>query len=153
MSGEIILDMLEALRDGVIAAPGVVAIIDQWKGETAVFTRRPLPDDAPDFCVLVNPAAAITDADALSRLRPIVVHDIAVYGRKGAPGSAEDQTRDVERVAGYLQLHFHRNRFSVQPDGFSVIDVRASGPVPAPVDDEGTVGRIISVTVRLRRAL
>jgi hypothetical protein len=152
MNGEIILDMLAAFRDAVMAESTVAGLLETWQGEPAVFTRRPLPADAPDLCVLINPAAATTDADGLTSRRPIVTHDIAIYGRKGMPGSAEDQTRAVERIAGLLQLHFHRNRFSVQPDGFSVIGVRVGGPMPAPVDDEQTVGRIISVTVRLRRA-
>lgn len=151
MSGEIVLDMLSALRDSVITAAG--GELEAWNGEPAVFTRRPVPDDAPDLLALINPPAAISEADGLTSLRPIPTHDIAIYGRKGAPGSPEDQTRAVERIAGLLQLHFHRNRFSVQPDGFSVIGVEVRGPMPAPVDDDATVGQIISVTVRLRRVL
>jgi hypothetical protein len=77
--------------------------------------------------------------------------DLAVYGRKGKPGTAQDQTRVVERLGFRLRTHFHRQKFSVQPEGFSVIDVRAGGPVPAPTDDDQTIGRLVSLIVRLRR--
>lgn len=144
-------DLLPALRDGVIAAPGVAALLAQWNSEPAVFTRRPVPQDASDPMVLINPPLALTDADGLTSDRPIAQHDIVIYGQKGAPGSSGDQTRDVEMAAFLLRDHFHRNRFSVQPSGFHVIDVRATGPVAAPVDDEETVARLVSLTVRLRR--
>lgn len=144
-------ELLPALRNAVMACPEATAELSQWAGEPAVFTRRPVPQGAVDPMVLINPPASVTDMDGLTSDRPIYTHDIAVYGVKGAPGSSEDQTRAVERTATALRRHFHRNRFSVQPEGFSVIDVRVSGPVPAPVDDDATVGRLITVVVRLRR--
>lgn len=146
------IDLFEPLRDSVmelITADNLK--IGDWKGEPAVFTRRPLPDDAPDLCVLINPPAGVTDFDALNSQRPIVVHDIGVYGRKAAPGSTDDQTREVEKFGFALRSHFHRNRFSVRPDGIHVIDVQARGPYPAPTDDEAEVGRMVTLTIRLRR--
>jgi hypothetical protein len=125
--------------------------LQQWKGEPAIFTRRPVPSDAPDLIILINPPASISDADGLTSDRPIVSIDVAVYGRKGEPQSAEDQTREVERLGFRIRTHFHRQKFSVQPEGFSVIDVRAGGPVPAPTDDDQTIGRLVPLVVRLRR--
>jgi hypothetical protein len=143
------LDLLPALRDSVIAAVG--PSLQEWRGEPAVFTRRPVPDDAPTLIVIVNPPASISDADGLTSDRPIVQHDIAVYGDKGAAGSEQDQTRQVDVIAFALRDHFHRQKFSVQPSGFYAIDVQARGPIPAPVDDDQTVGRIVTLTIRLRR--
>jgi hypothetical protein len=144
-------DLLPALRSAVLEIGAVTAELPQWGGEPAVFTRRPVPADAEDLLVLINPATSITDQDGLTSVRPVVAHDIAVYGRKGAPGAPEDQTRVVDRIAFALREHFHRNRFSVQLAGFQVIDVRVTGPVPAPTDDDETVGRLVSLMVRLRR--
>lgn len=145
------LDLLPELRDAVIGIDAVRTELTEWKGEPAVFTRRPIPEDAREVYCLINPPTDVGDFDALNSQRPIVVLDIAVYGRKGAPGSDEDQTRAVERVGFQLRGHFHRNRFSFQPTGFSVISVQVRGPFPAPTDDEQTVGRIVSLTIRLRR--
>lgn len=146
------LDLLPNLRSSVVGVPEITEELGDWKGEPAVFTRRPVPDDAPMPMIIINPPSSIGDQDGLNSDRPVVTYDLAVYGNKGAPGAPEDQTRAVERAAYALRTVFHRNRFSVQPSGFYVIDVVARGPVPAPTDDEQTVGRVVSLTIRLRRA-
>jgi hypothetical protein len=143
------LDLLPALRDSVIDAIGTS--LPQWRGEPAVFTRRPIPEDAPSIVAIVNPPVSIGDADGLTSDRPIVVHDIAIYGDKGTPGTPQDDTRAVDAMAFQIRDHFHRQKFSVQPVGFYAIDVQARGPIPAPVDDDATVGRIVTLTIRLRR--
>lgn len=145
------LDLAPALRDALIDATDISSQLSEWRGEPAVFTRRPVPADAVfPFCI-VNPDSFITDQDGLTSPRPVVGRDIAFYGRKGPPGDASDQTRIVEAMAYLARDLFHREKFSVQPTGFSVIDVVATGPVPAPVDDEATIGRLVSLTIRLRR--
>jgi len=148
--------MFKALRASIIDGDPVRSIdtaehLGEWKGEPAVFTRRPVPQDAIDPIVIINPPIAITDEDALVSRRPVWTGTVAVYGRKGAPGSPEDQTREVEQTADRIFELFHRERFSLSLDGFSVIDVRASGPVPGPTDDDKQVARIVSLRIRLRR--
>jgi hypothetical protein len=145
------LDLLGALRDAIMSNADITALLDQWKGEPAIFTRRPFPSDAPDLAIGISAPASISDADGLTSDRPIVTHDIAVYGRRGQPGVASDQTRTVEAIGFMIREQFHRKKFSMQPTGFYVIDVLARGPMIAPVDDEQTVGRLVSLTVRLRR--
>lgn len=145
------LDLLPVLRDAVMACADAVAEIGEWRGEPAVFTRRPEPDDAPSKTCIINPPVAIAEEDTLRSDNPVVTHTIAFYGAKAAPGAPGDETRDIERAAFALRDHLHRKRFAVQPSGFHVIDIRVSGPVPAPVDDDQTVARMLSVTVRLNR--
>ena len=145
------LDLGPPLRDSLMANPEITTALSQWKGEPAIFTRRPVPADAGDPIIIINPPFSIGDADALTSDRPIWEGDIAVYGRKGAPGTPEDQTREVDLIGHRIRDHFHRQRFSVRPEGFSVIDVRAGGPVPAPTDDDQTIGRLVTLIVRLRR--
>lgn len=145
------LNLKPALRTAVMGVSDCVSRLAQWKGEPAVFTRRPVPDDAELPLVIISKPTSVTDQDGLSSDRPVVTHQLAVYGRKGAAGSADDDTRDVEEAAFALRQHFHSNRFSLVPTGYDVIDVRVSGPVDAPVDDDNMVGAVISVTARLRR--
>lgn len=144
-------EMLPALRSGIIAVPGLPVLLSEWKGEPAVFTRRPVPAEAEPIYIMVGSDVIGDNADGLNSDRPIVTHDIGVYGRKGAAGDSSDQTRLVDQIAGMLRVNFHRQRFSVQPAGFHVIGIVARGPFPAPVDDDSTVGRILSLTVSLRR--
>lgn len=145
------LDMGPPLRTALRADDGISSKLGQWNGEPAIFTRRPVPDNATDPMIIVNPDAALGNADTLNGDRPIVVRDIAIYGTKAAPGDPADQTRVVEWLGFAVRTLFNRKKFSVRPEGYSVIDVIAAGPIPAPVDDEVTVGRLVSLTIRLSR--
>lgn len=145
------LDLGPPLRKALIAADGIGGELGKWCEEPAVFTRRPVPDDAPDLLIIVNPNAALGNEDAINSERPVVVRDIAIYGKKGEPGTSSDQTWIVDALGYRVRELFHSKKFSVSPEGYSVIDVVAAGPVPAPVDDDETVGRLVSLTIRLRK--
>ncbi len=132
-------------------AASIVALLGEWQGEACVFAYRPIPDDAPDPVIIINAPAAISDGDGLTSDRPVVELDIATYGTRGQIGGSSDQTVAVEAIGFALRQLFHRQKFSVQPEGYSVIEIVASGPFPAPVDDDGEVGRLVSLTIRLRR--
>lgn len=145
------IDCKAAVRATLIGDPEMAAGLSAWSGDPSVFTRRPIPQDVTQPFTIVNSPSSITDEDGLTSDRPVVMLDVATYGRKSAPGSADDQTRLVERLGARVRELFHRNRFSVSPTGFSTIDVRAAGPIDAPVDDDVTVGRLVTLTIRLRR--
>lgn len=146
------LDLKPAFRDAVMDNASITALLAEWKGEPAVFTRRPVPDDAAYPCAIVGNPVSVTDQDGLTSDRPVVQSDIAFYGHKGTPGSTNDQTRSVETMAFAAREHFHRNRFSLQPSGYSVVDIVVAGPIPAPTSDETKFGMLISVTTRLKGA-
>jgi hypothetical protein len=132
-------------------ATAIVEQLGEYQGEPSVFAFRPVPEEAADPIILINPDAAIGDGDGLNSPRPIVQRDIIIYGRKGPPGDESDQSPIVEALGYQVRELFHRQKFAVQPAGYSVIEVIATGPVPAPVDDDGEVGRVVSLTIRLRR--
>jgi len=144
------LDLHEAYRDALQERTAIASLLSEWKGEPAVFTRRPAPDDAQFPMAFVSFPDQVTDMDGLTAKRPIVRSQIAFYGNKGAPGSAQDDTRDVEAMAVEARTLFHRNRFAISPSGFTVVDIQVQGPMTAPVDDDSRVGRLIVVTTRLR---
>jgi len=152
------LDLGPPLRTAIIEDDGAVfdgktfaETLAAWENEPAVFTRRPVPASAKYPLCVVNPPRAINDIDGLTSRRPVVLLDLAFYGRKSEPGSADDQTRIVEAQGRRAYVLFHRQKFSVQIEGFSVIDIVASGPFAGPVDDEGTVARIVTLRMRLGR--
>lgn len=145
------LDLGPATRDALIGNVEVAPFLDLWANEPAAFTRRPVPASAGYPMIIVNTPAALGDEDGLISDRPVIQYDVAIYGRVGSPGTADDHTRIVEELGFAVRRQFHRNRWALQVGGFHVIDVRASGPVPAPVDDDKEVGRVVSLTVRLRR--
>lgn len=142
--------MMAGLRKALSEDAGIVLRLEEYKGEPAVFTRRPVPHDAPGRIAIINPGN-ISDWDALAVDRPWWSGTIAFYGVKGEPGSDQDDTRKVEEAADLARELFHRQRFSVQVAGFSVIEIVAGGPVPGPTDDDNEVARIVSLRIRLRR--
>ena len=139
------LDLAPALRDALIDAPTIYPSLASWQGEPAVHTRRPVPPDSGYPMIVVSPDVAITDEDGLNSDRPVVVRDILIYGQQPA------HYRTVESLGYAVRGLFHRARNSLSPAGYHVIDVRAQGPFPAPTDDENTVARAVSLTIRLRR--
>lgn len=132
-------------------ASEITGLLDEWEGDPAVFAFRPLPAGAPDLLIVVNEDAAISDADGLNSSRPIIERDVICYGRKGSPGESDDQSDTVERIGYLMRELWHRQKFSVQPVGYSVTEITVRGPVAAPADDDGTIGRMVNLTIRLRR--
>ncbi len=139
------LDLGPSLRTALIEATGIGDALDQWNGEPAVFTRRPVPADAPNRMIIVNPDSAIGDADGLTSPRPVVLRDIAVYGNQ------PDDYRIVEAIGYAIRELFHRNKWAITPEGYDVINIIARGPIPGPTDDDSTVARIVGLTISLRR--
>jgi hypothetical protein len=137
------LDVLPGLRAAVIAVPAITSKLGIYLGAPSVHTRRPVPADAPYPMVVIGPNIARTDSDGLSDFRPMLVIDINVYGPQ------PDAYRDVEQVAELIYSLFHRQARALTVTGYTVTDVRCTGPSPAPVDDDSRVGRRVTLTIRL----
>jgi hypothetical protein len=138
------LNLAPAILTTLKADPTIAGSISTWENEPSVFTRRPAPPDAPYPLILVSPDIAYTDQDALTARRDVIMRDISVYGTQPT------QYRLVELVAYRVRDVFHRQHTSLRPDGYNVIDIRATGPIAAPVDDENLVGRLVTLTVRVQ---
>lgn len=141
------LDLSQPLRDAIMGEVAITAILDEWNGEPSVHTRRPLPADVKSTkCIAISPNVAMTDQDALNSERPVIVRDIIAYGKQPA------DYREVEQLGFFIRALFHRRKWSINPpEGYGVIDIQANGPFPAPTDDDGTVARLVSLTIRLGR--
>ena len=139
------LDLSAPIRLSLLENAEICDFLHDFKGSPAIFTRRPLPENAPYICLAISPDIAIGNEDALISLRPIVTRDVVVYGRQ------PDDYRDVEACGYLIRDHFHKKRFSIQPEGYSVIEIVASGPIPAPTDDVKTVARLVGLNIRLQR--
>lgn len=145
------LDLGPAIREALLGESTIATALASYNGAGAVFTRRPVPADAGYPMIIVNQPTALVDADGVNSDRPVWMGDIAIYGLVGEPGTEEDQTRTVDALGFRTRKLFHRQKWALQVGGFHVIDIRASGPVPAPVDDDKEIGRTVSLIVRLRR--
>lgn len=154
------LDMGPALRAAILdqqdpalqaVAAAILADLGQYADAPAVFAYRPIPADSPSRVIVINEDAAISDEDGLTSDRPVIQRDVIAYGKRGTPGDASDDSPAIEAIGYRLRALFHRQKFAVRPEGYSVIEIVATGPVPAPVDDDGEVARMVNLTIRLRR--
>lgn len=139
------LDLAPAIFDALVADSFIASSIAPWENSLSIHTRRPVPEDAPYPMILIAPDVSIADEDWLIAKRPVIVRDILIYGKQ------PDHYRLVEQIGYAVRMLFHSKRFSIIPIGYAVVDITARGPMPAPVDDEQEVGRMVSLTIRLRR--
>jgi hypothetical protein len=139
------LNLAVPLRDALVASPDVQAICAAYKGEPAVFTRRPAPDDAPYPLVMVSPDISIGNADYLRTFMPVVTRDLAVYGQQ------PDQYREVETLAYAIREQFHQVKTAIIVPGYHVIDINCTGPIAGPADDPNIMGRIVTLSIQLQK--
>lgn len=111
----------------------------------SIHTRVPVPEGA-GYPMIVVRAQTVVDEDALVTKRPVVSVIITIYGEQ------DDQYRTVEELGYYINTKFHRQKYSISPSGYKVIDIVAAGPTPAPTDDFQHVARMVALAVRLQEA-
>ncbi len=139
------LDIAPDIRDALLAEPTIAGLLTDWHSEAAIFTRIPIPEDAAYPYIVISPDIALTDADGLESDRPVVIRDIRIYGQQ------PDDYRIIEQLGYLIRDLFHRDRFSIIKTGFDIILITASGPSEAPSSDEETVGRLVTLTINMRK--
>lgn len=135
------------LRTAIVGASSIIAELTAYQDSYPVFTRRTVPTDAPYPMIVVSSDVLLGEEDGINDERPVPVRDIAVYGQNDTPANY----RKVETIAYALRTLFHRKPGIIIVPGWSVTQILARGPMPAPTDDDQTVGRVVELTIRLYR--
>jgi hypothetical protein len=125
------MNLAAPIRAALIAESDVTSQLQAYEGSFPVFTRRPAPSDAPPVLLFVSPDIALTDEDGISDRRNRHVRDVSIYG----PNEPASEYRKVESLGYAVRELFHRNRDAIEVPGWDVVDIVASGPIPAPTDD------------------
>lgn len=137
------LDIITPLRAAIIAEAAITSKLGKFSGDPSVHNRRPAPEGAEFPMVMIGPIVTRSNEDGINSFRPVIVIDIGIYG---------DAARDywnVEAVAEAIYGLFHRQRNAISVTNYSVVDIVAQGPSPAPVDDLSRIGRRVTLTIRL----
>jgi hypothetical protein len=142
------LDVAPGIRTAILADSTITALLSTYQGAASVHTRIPVPTGVSLPHIVIGPDVAVSDYDGLRSDRPIVLRDVFVYGAAGS--SRQDDYRDVETIAYALRALFHRQKSVLSVDDYDVVSVTVSGPVPAPSNDEEIIGRVVTLTIRLR---
>jgi hypothetical protein len=139
------VDLSDPLYAAIKGNTGIAAALSVYQGQPAIFTIRPVPKDAQFPMILVAGDITYGDEDFIDAEMPAIMRDIAIYGQNPV------HYRTVETLGYAVRDLFHRKRESLTVSGWSVTDIRCSGPIVAPVDDDTTVGRIVTLRIRLTR--
>lgn len=142
------LDVGPAIRTAILADSTITGSLPSYLGAASVHTRIPLPTGISLPYIVIGPDVAISDYDGLRSDRPLVLRDIYVYGEAGS--TRQDDYRTVEILGYAIRDLFHRAKSVLSVDDYDVVSVTASGPIVAPSSDEEIVGRVVTLTIRLR---
>lgn len=141
------MELAEPIRTAIVGNAGITTNLPSYLGSFTVFTRRPVPADALYPMIVISSGLQMGEADGLTDQRPMHVRDVIVYG------SNEEAVnyRLVETLAESVKDLFHRLWRSITVPGWKVVEIVASGPAPAPTDDEQTVGRMVELAITLAK--
>lgn len=137
------VDLSEPLYNAIKGNSGIATALATYEGQAAVFTKRPVPKDCLFPLIITAGYVTYGNEDFIDDGMAAVTRDIAIYGNK------PDHYRIVEHLGFDIRDLFHRKRESLTVSGWHVVDIVCSGPIDAPVDDDMTVGRIVTMRVRL----
>ena len=138
------LDITAAVRQAIIDDTVIADLLASYRNSPAVFTRRPVPEDAPYPLAVSDHDVSIRDRDWLDTQKPVITRNIYFYGEQ------RGHYRDVQTMALRARELFHRNPSALCIDGYHTIEITVTGPFDAPVADDQNTGRAISLTVQLQ---
>lgn len=140
-------DLSAPIRTAILAQSAITSLLSTYQGSYPVFTKRPVPDDAPYPMIVISENITVTNAgDGLDDERPVIQRDIAVYGSNEDPG----QYRDVNAIALLVQQLFHRKRLAISVSGWYVSGIDARGPIDATGDDQ-IAARVVTLDIALAK--
>lgn len=140
-------DLSAPLRTAIVGTTAITSQLTAYKGSFPVFTRRPVDPDAPFPMIIVSPDITKTDEDGINDQRPIIERDVTVYGLNDTPASYVA----VGAIARSVHDLFHRQRNSITVSDWGVVMITATGPIPAPTDDDKEVARMVSLRIYLAK--
>lgn len=127
----------------------IVALLGlQSDSSPSVLTNRPVPPDAAYPLILTADDVTRDDQDLINSPIQVIVRDISIFGQNTTT-SGVNQTRLVQTIALMVRDLFHRQRGSISVPGWNVLDIIARGPITGPTDDDQSVHRLITLTIRL----
>lgn len=130
------MNPIAALFSAISAAPGLSALLAQYRGAPAIFSGDVIPQDfdiEAKPCVIVGPIQSNTDADDFSAPNRFVTVAVRIYARSSASSAA------IDEVARRVRVAIHRKILS--DEGFGPV----SGPVSASTSGPEIAGRRMEI--------
>jgi len=139
-------DLAIPLRTAIVNSTAVMDNMPAYSSGDAVFTRRPVPLDAPFPMIVIGPSISGQDEGGLNDQRLSIMRDVAIYGKNDTPASY----RLCETVSFSVRDLFHRNPNVIVVSGWKVVQIWARGPIETPVDQpDQNVARTVELSISL----
>lgn len=138
------VDLSEPIRDAILSSSDITSLLDSYKSSYPVFTRRPVPDDAPPIVIVISQDVTSDYQDGINDFRPVIVRDVVVFG----PNEPASQFRRVQQIARHIHSLFHHSRHVLNVQDWTTVLIIATGPVSLPQDDQ-TVAEAVTIQVTL----
>lgn len=135
------------IRAFLVSDSAITSKITTYKGQPAIFTRRPVPEDAQYPFIVISSQIPSGRSDLVDAVRGNYVHDVIVY----AQNNDNTTYNTCEQIAFLLSQKFLRLQSTDMsiPSGYQIIDAVGIGPFDAPTDGDTTVAKGVSVSFRL----
>ncbi len=140
-------DLAIPLRNAIVGNNAIMTNMPPAAtGDDNVYTRRPVPQNAPFPVIVIGPDIVNVDKGGLTDERLAIKRDIAIY----ATNDTAERYRLTEQVAFAVFSLFHRNPFAIIVPNWKVVQIWARGPMQQPVSSEDEfVARLVELTVEL----
>lgn len=142
------IDLQPTIRTFLLNDVTISSKLSDYSGSKALFTRRPVPQDASYPVGIISPIISDIETDYISCAeRRALQYNVIFYSNNDTSSSY----RDVESLAFRAANLLHRaDRFAfVMPQNSTLIQTTASSPFPAPTDDIVKVARGITLNVEV----
>jgi len=145
------MNLQPAIRSFALADSTFSSFLTAYKGSKALFTRRPVPEDAAYPLAVVSPAITYRESDFVSGTKHFyLTHDFLIFDTNDSSSSY----RAVEDAAFRIRNLFHRldvNSFNT-PSGYRLLLCLADYPIPGATDDLIKVSRVVQLTFDITEA-
>jgi hypothetical protein len=146
-------DLAIPLRTALLNSSDISGQLAVYRDNDAIFTRRPAPVPPDGYTngvdkpliMISGDLALIDDAGYLDAEHNIHTRDITVYGSN----ATTDDYRKVEELARAIRDVFHRAPDAITVPDWTVLQIWAIGPHPAPDDDDMIVARVVTLQIQL----
>lgn len=140
-------DLSVPLREAIISSAEISALLPSYKGSYPVFTRRPIPADAPSVRITISPNVNAMHEDGIADQRLVVTRDIVVSGENDADWET------VDRIARLVVSLFHRRERNLTVNGWKVVRITATTRGGQPASElEPSVAMVVTLTILLASA-
>lgn len=108
------------IRASILADSSITSLLPAYKNSYPIFTRRPVPTDAPFPHIVIFSETDISHDDGVDDQRLTVIKEVTVYGSAHSP---PEQWRIIDEIGRRIALRFHRQVHNLIVDNWKVVNI------------------------------